>query len=521
MSGSCIICFLYPSNLVDTPLVKNCISVFFICICFIGCDNEEATPGDFILTKALLDSIELEEDNTSEDVPADRPINLFFSAPVDVASAEDGVRLLQKGNESPITFSQSGSNTLTIFPVGALLPDTEYELVISQELKSTKGISASPVTFRFRTIPGDLELISLLLETREINGLNTVLDVPLNPEFQFTFSTEVNLTSFQESFSLSPNPGVTITQTETNQIDVQLVSSLDPLEQYILNVSDELTNESGAPFDGYQTTLFTQVDTTRKFPLISDEELLIKVQEQTFKYFWDFGHPVSGLARERNTSGETVTIGGSGFGVMSIIVGIERGFITREEGIDRLEKIIDFLEFKAERFHGVWSHWLNGTTGEVIPFSSNDDGADLVETAFMIQALLTVREYLDEADPQEKNLIDAINRMWHDVEWDWFTQGGQNVLYWHWSPNFGWEKDLAIRGWNEGLIIYFLAASSPTHPIDKEVYKQGWARNGNIKNTDGNSYFGYELPLREDRGGPLFFAHYSFLGLDPRTLEDQ
>ena len=64
-----------------------------------------------------------------------------------------------------------------------------------------------------------------------------------------------------------------------------------------------------------------------------------------------------------------ITSGGSGFGVMAILVGIERGFITREEGLKRIQKIVDFLK-KADRFHGAWSHWIYGETGKVKPFSA-------------------------------------------------------------------------------------------------------------------------------------------------------
>ena len=220
-------------------------------------------------------------------------------------------------------------------------------------------------------------------------------------------------------------------------------------------------------------------------------------------------------------SGDLVTIGGSGFGVMAIIVGIERGFVTRAEGVERLTTIVDFLGNQADRFHGVWPHWLSGTTGSVIPFSSKDNGGDLVETAFMIHGLYTLRQYLDDSVPSENTLIARINSLIDGVEWDWYTRGGQNVLYWHWSPEYQWEINLPIRGWNEALIIYVLAASSTTHSIDRESYEQGWARSGGIRNDAGNTYYGYQLPLRSDMGGPLFFAHYSFLGLDPRNLEDQ
>lgn len=262
----------------------------------------------------------------------------------------------------------------------------------------------------------------------------------------------------------------------------------------------------------------TQYDPSDKFERISDEELFEKVQKGAFSYFWDYAHPVSGLARERTGSGETVTIGGSGFGLMSIPVGIERGWISREEGASRVLKTVEFLRDKAERFHGVWSHWLNGTSGEVISFSTYDNGADLVESAFMFQGLLTLKHYFTGTNDTETAIRSAIDTLWEEAEWSWFTQDGQHKLYWHFSPDYGWKMNMPVTGWNEGLIVYVLAASSPTYPIDKVVYDEGWARNGEIKN--GKAFLGVTLPLGDDWCGPLFFSHYSFLGLDPRNLKD-
>ena len=223
------------------------------------------------------------------------------------------------------------------------------------------------------------------------------------------------------------------------------------------------------------------------------------------------------MARERNSSGDIVTSGGSGFGIMALIVGIERGFISRDEGRERMEKILTFLE-SADRFRGAWPHWMHGTTGDVIPFSTNDNGGDLVETSFLIQGLLTFRQYMDESVAAEQSVIDRINALWQTVEWDWYTRDGQKVLYWHWSPDKQWTMNHAIRGYNEALITYFLAAASPTHAVDASVYHEGWAANGGIRNN--KSYFNITLPVGYDYGGPLFFAHYSFLGLDPRNLQD-
>ncbi|HMI78381.1 MAG TPA: glucoamylase family protein [Ferruginibacter sp.] len=262
----------------------------------------------------------------------------------------------------------------------------------------------------------------------------------------------------------------------------------------------------------------------------ADIALFRLVQQQTFQYFWDGAEPVSGLARERlhtdniypQNDKSTVTSGGAGFGVMAILVGIERGFITKEQGRKKLEQIVHFLE-TADRFHGAWPHWWDGETGKVKPFSKNDDGGDLVETSFMVQGLLCVRQYFKNGNAAEKTLAARADKLWKEVEFDWY-RNGKNVLYWHWSPNNGWKMNFAVNGYNECLIMYVLAASSPTHGVPAEVYHQGWAENGIIK-RDPPAYGGYKLQLHHQgdavNGGPLFWAHYSYLGLDPRGLKDK
>ncbi|MGE5428736.1 MAG: glucoamylase family protein [Methylococcaceae bacterium] len=263
----------------------------------------------------------------------------------------------------------------------------------------------------------------------------------------------------------------------------------------------------------------------------TEEQLLDTVQHQTFQYFWNGAEPTSGMAHERihmdnvypDNDQEVVTLGGSGFGVMAILVGVERGFITRQEALSRYQKIVDYLS-KADRFHGAWPHWLDGPTGKVHPFGKKDNGGDLVETAFMIQGLLTVAEYFKGGNAQEQQLAANIQKLWKEVEWDWYTKGGQDVLYWHWSPDYNWEMNFPVGGYNECLIMYVLAASSPTHPIKSSVYDKGWARDGKI--THDTVYYGLHTVLdhyehNNDPVGPLFWAHYSYLGLNPKGLSDK
>ena len=255
---------------------------------------------------------------------------------------------------------------------------------------------------------------------------------------------------------------------------------------------------------------------------IQDSIWMDSVQKQTIKYFWDFAHPTSGLARERSNvaydyGSEVVTTGGSGMGFMSLIVGVERGWLKREDVVNHLLKTVKFLA-KADHYHGIFPHWLNGETGKTIPFSRKDDGGDVVESAYLFQGLLCARAYFNQTSPQETELRNRITWLWSDCEWNWYTQN-QNTLYWHWSPNNGWSMNHKIQGWNECLIAYVLAASHPRFAIDAKVYHKGWTAGNHFKN--GKTYLDVTLPLGFDYGGPLFFSHYSFLGLNPRGLEDR
>lgn len=263
---------------------------------------------------------------------------------------------------------------------------------------------------------------------------------------------------------------------------------------------------------------------------LSDSALLDTVERRTFEYFWTGAEPTSGLAPERiHMDGDypdhdqrIVTTGGSGFGVMAILAGVDRGYITRQQGVERFEKIISFLE-RADRFHGAFPHWINGETGHVKPFGQKDNGGDLVETSFLFQGLLCVRQYFKDGNEQEKKLSARIDKLWKDVDYDWYRNGGKNVLYWHWSPEYAWQMNFPVHGYNECLIMYILAASSPTHAVPAEVYHEGWAQNGAISKTTFYKNDTLHLHYQGDppHGASLFWAHYSYVGLDPHGLKDK
>ena len=263
---------------------------------------------------------------------------------------------------------------------------------------------------------------------------------------------------------------------------------------------------------------------------LSDNMLLDTIQYYTFQYFWDGAEPNSGLAPERiHLSGiypqndkHVVTTGGSGFGIMAILVGIERGFISREQGLNRFEKIASFLE-NADRFHGAWPHWMDGRTGKVVPLGQKDNGGDLVETSFLAQGLICVQEYFKDGTESERQLSQRIKNLWEGIEFSWYERDGSDRLYWHWSPNYGWDMNFALEGYNECLITYITGAASPQYSIKPDSYHKGWARSGDI--VKPSSKYGYTLDLKhngnQSAGGPLFWAHYSYLGFNPMISSDR
>jgi hypothetical protein len=372
--------------------------------------------------------------------------------------------------------------------------------------------------------PKQVTLKSIQLNGSDFSSLR--YGVNLQPTIRLQFTQPLKPSSVATAIKLYNSSGVvtgitTSLQNNDSVLIVQPASALASVTRYQFKIENGLQSASGGVFIGTVDNSFvTQIDSSRKFPAISDDELLTKVQQQTFKYFWDFAHPTSGLARERNTSGDLVTSGGSGFGVMAIVTGINRNFITRAQGLQRLQTIVDFLKTKAQKFHGAFPHWLNGNTGNVIAFSAKDDGADLVETSLLMMGLLTARQYFNGVDAAETNLRNDITALYNAVEWSWFRKSNEQQLYWHWSPNYAWDMNLPIRGWNECLITYVLAASSATYGIPKTVYDNGWARNGAPGFVNGAQYFNITLPLGSAYGGPLFLSHYSFMGINPNGLSD-
>jgi hypothetical protein len=502
--------------------LKNIISgLLFIPLLLTGCKKDPENHGTMQLFAVKAGTVALKTDGVTEGIRVDSDFTLEFSNSLDQESARAHIRIEQADGtpvEVTVIFAE-GLNGATLKPAARLKYFTEYRIVVDATLKGAAGESYAGVILTFQTEQGKLKVTSVTLNGKALEPNKPQINVSLeNAVFEVRFSDPINPDNFQDNVYWTPRVTTEkILSPDHMTLNIRNTQPLQGYTRYSLYISSNLVSSEGYTFDGYNAGFYTALDSTYKFPVISDAELLELIQKQTFKYFWDYAHPASGMARERNSSGDIVTSGGTGFGIMCMIVAMEREFITRSEGIERLDKLLRFLE-TCDRFHGAWPHWLNGTTGKVVPFSTRDDGGDLVETSFLIQGLLAMRSYLNPGFPGEESLISRITALWEAVEWSWY-QNGQEVLYWHWSPNYNFGMNMQIRGYNETLITYVLAASSPTHPIPATAYHKGFASNGGMRN--GKSFYGIKLPLGYDYGGPLFFEQYTFLGLDPRNLSDQ
>lgn len=488
----------------------------------VSCKKDTTVPSQtFQLSSVKIGSVTLDlaAGAANTGIPLDQAIVVTFSDALDVNTVPQSFLLLKGNDTIPVNYSYVNSTTVSAKPLNVLTGLSTYEMVISNKLKSTSGAAFNGASILFTTVPPTMKVDSFSVGGKSLLTSSRVTDVDRNFSCYIHFDHALDESTLTSSSILLSHIGypVTVNWVVSNDKQSLTLTSPQPLvhfDKHTVTITNQIQGTDGATFTTLSKDFYTAIDPTPKFPVISDDELLTLVQQQTFRYFYDYAYPACGMARERNTSGNVVTTGGSGFGVMALIVGMERGFITRQQGLDRLGLIISFLE-NADRFHGVWPHWMDGNTGGIIHFNPND-GGDPVETSYMMMGLLTMRQYLNPGDPDESILINRINTLWQSVEWDWYTNG-QNTLYWNWSDVLGFQ--FPFGGYNETLITYLLAAASSTHGVDAAVYHNGWAHNGYIVN--GNSYYGFVLPMGEPYGGPLFFEQYTYLGFNPTNLKDQ
>jgi len=364
----------------------------------LSCEKKDpvGNGGTVQLIRAKVGTVYLDLQNTIGEIPVDKNVVIEFNNVLDTASARKSI-LLKKNGTTLVTGLYSymdGNSTVALTPFQNLEHYTDYTLEVTSSLRGINGETFPGVTYNFKTINGKMVISSITINgqtffppaiPRNVSRLATTIVVD--------FSEPLNPSDYQSYFNFQTPSGFSLSNGD-KRVTIVTTGTLDYYKKYSFIISTGLKGLNGFTFDGFSNSFVTDLDSSLKFLLISDDQLLELVQRQTFRYFYDFAHPASGMARERNTSGDLVTTGGTGFGVMALIVAMERGFITRNEGLAHMDKILDFLE-TCDRYHGVWPHWLNGGTGKIVPFSEKDNGGDLVETSFLIQGLIAFRQYLN------------------------------------------------------------------------------------------------------------------------------
>jgi hypothetical protein len=398
----------------------------------------------------------------------------------------------------------AGQWARVVFPLNKITDDSDNNLL---NFSSVKG-----VVFRQSESNGTSRLILI----DEISAFKTISEIPAVENF--------SATGYDRHVELNwdfPMEDLTCRIYASFDGGANFELRAETSENYFLDFVPEQTRNSEVFYrvvSVFQETESEPAETSAQIRDFSDEELLDMVQHYTFRYFWEGAHQATGMALERsNGNGRTVASGATGMGLMAMIVAHEREYKPQEEIKDRILKILEFLE-NCERHHGAWSHWYNADTYQTQPFTEDDDGGDIVETSYVAAGLIALKNHFTGTDEKSVQIRETADALWKEIDWDWY-RNGQNVLFWHWSPNINFQKNMKVTGWNECMVTYVMAASSPTHGISKIVYDQGWAGNGAMVNP--RTFYGHEIRLSPNWGGPLFWIHYSHLGINPHGLSDK
>ena len=243
-------------------------------------------------------------------------------------------------------------------------------------------------------------------------------------------------------------------------------------------------------------------------PVVAD------LERRTFDYFWELGRDDNGLVPDRWPSKSFASIAAVGFGLTSYGVGVERGWIRRDQAIDRT---LATLRFFANAPQGDAPEGMSGHRGFFYHFLKMDTGArdarcelSTVDTTLLLGGALFAQSYFDRDDPREAEIRALAEKIYRRVEWDWAV-ARPPLISMGWHPESGMiEHDW--RGYNEALLVYILALASPTHPVGKDAYEAWTSTYDETWGTfQGQEHLGF---------APLFGHQYSHVWLDLRGIQD-
>jgi hypothetical protein len=242
----------------------------------------------------------------------------------------------------------------------------------------------------------------------------------------------------------------------------------------------------------------------------SDAELQ-ELQRLTFDYFLKETNPENGLVPDSTRTGAPCSIAPTGFALAAYPVGVERGFIARDEAINRTLTSLRFFQQSTQGpepdvtgYKGFYYHFLDSKTGR----RTLNCELSTIDSTYVIAGALTAAAYFDRDTDAEREIRDLAEELYRRVDWQWAQNAGDTVTH-GWKPEDGFIK-YRWEGYSEALILYVLALASPTYPIAEASY-EAWTRT-----YEWRSLYGYEYV----HAGPLFIHQLSHMWIDFRDIQD-
>jgi hypothetical protein len=241
-------------------------------------------------------------------------------------------------------------------------------------------------------------------------------------------------------------------------------------------------------------------------PLVED------LQERSFRYFWDLANPANGLVPDRWPTPSFASVAAVGFGLTAYPIGVERGWITREQA---RERVLATLRFFATAVQGSGPVGNTGYRGFLYHFLDMDSGVrfkqvelSTIDTALFLAGALVCQSYFDGSDTGETEIRSLAETLYERAEWTWMQPRPPGVIM-GWTPEGGYLP-LNWRGYDEAMILYILALGSPTYPIEASAWP-AWTSTYPWGEFYGQHYVGF---------APLFGHQFSELWVDFRGIQD-
>lgn len=240
------------------------------------------------------------------------------------------------------------------------------------------------------------------------------------------------------------------------------------------------------------------------------------IEKRTFQFFWDTTNEQNGLTPDRYPSRPFASVAAIGFALTAYPIGIENGWVSRTQAVDRTLTTLRFLRDAPQGpqrtgragHKGFFYHFLDMQNGH-----RYDSWVELssVDTAILMMGVLFAQAYYEGDDPREQEIRRIADQLYRRVDWKWL-QVRPPLISMGWFPESGFIQH-DWMGYNEAMLLYILALGSPTHPVEPEAWTV-WAR---TYNNDWGVYYGQEYLSF----GPLFGHQYSHVWIDFRDIQDQ